>query len=235
MTKFKRCTANKGRFSDPILWRFQTVYKQGNQSQTMVPRKTWREFRTCKEFRIYYCHPSWEMLRSRRYCKLSQYAKVSHGKAWEDSKVNRLHTLRISVEYAAALKRRPGPKGRRSSRVLGATPDESFVQSGQRPNGLPHQLRGEMNKLFQCEPRFLERILRNSVDYKPPKKKRVNLHMPDLSIALDDVYREMIRRDNQLRFHPALKRRWAPAVCRLLELKWLHEEKMKKQSRQGSQ
>ena len=35
---------------------------------------------------------------------------------------------------AADLKSRPGPKGRRSSRVLGATPDESFVQSGQRPN-----------------------------------------------------------------------------------------------------
>jgi len=95
--------------------------------------------------------PTWEMLRSRRYCKISQNAisGVSHGKAWEDSKVNRLHTLRISVEYAAALKRRPGPKGRRSSRVLGATPDESFVQSGQRPNGLPHQLLGAMNNLFQ--------------------------------------------------------------------------------------
>ncbi len=98
-----------------------------------------------------------------RYCKVSQngISRVSHGKAWEDSKVNRLHTLRISVEYAAALKKRPGPKGRRSSRVLGATPDESFVQSGQRPNGLPHQLRGEMNKLFQCEPSFLEDLLRN--------------------------------------------------------------------------
>ena len=173
--------------------------------------------------------PTWEMLRSRRYCKISQNAisGVSHGKAWEDSKVNRLHTLRISVEYAAALKRRPGPKGRRSSRVLGATPDESFVQSGQRPNGLPHQLRGEMNKLFQCSPGFLERLLRESMEYKPPKKKRVNLHMPDLSIAVEEVYREMIRRDNDLRFHPAFKRMWAPAICRLIELKWLHGEKAK--------
>ena len=173
--------------------------------------------------------PTWEMLRSRRYCKISQNAisGVSHGKAWEDSKVNRLHTLRISVEYAAALKRRPGPKGRRSSRVLGATPDESFVQSGQRPNGLPHQLRGEMNKLFQCDPGFLERLLRESMEYKPPKKKRVNLHMPDLSVAVEEVYREMIRRDNDLRFHPAFKRMWAPAICRLLELKWLHGEKAK--------
>ncbi len=86
-----------------------------------------------------------------------------------------------------------------------------------------------MNKLFQCEVGFLERLLRESMDYKPPKKKRINMHMPDLSVALDQIYREMLRRDNQLRFHPAFKRQWAPAVCRLLELKWLHEEAMKKQ------
>mgnify|MGYP000176548496 CR=1 FL=1 len=197
--------------NNPILWRFKHVYKRGKQAHVMEPK------------------PTWEMLRLRRYCKISQNAisGVSHGKAWEDSKVNRLHTLRISVEYAAALKRRPGPKGRRSSRVLGATPDESFVQSGQRPNGLPHQLRGEMNKLFQCDPGFLERLLRESMEYKPPKKKRVNLHMPDLSVAVEEVYREMIRRDNDLRFHPAFKRMWAPAICRLLELKWLHGEKAK--------
>ena len=225
MSEIKCCTANRCRFFDPILWRFQSVYKQGTRSPTMEVQHTCKEFRTC------HCHPSWEMLRSRTYCKKSQHAKsrVSHGKAWEDSKVNSFHTLRISEDYAAVLKRRPGPKGRRSSRVLGATPDESFVQSGQRPNGLPHQLRGEMNKLFQCEPGFLERLLRNSVDYQPAKKTRVNLHMPDLSVALDDVYKEMIRRDHSLRFHPAFKRRWAPAVCRLLELKWLREEEMKKQ------
>jgi hypothetical protein len=177
------------------------------------------------------------MLRSRRYCKISQHANsgVSHGKAWEDSKKNRFHTLRISVDYAAALKRRTGPKGRRSSRVLGATPDDSYIQRGQRPNGLPHQLRGEMNKLFTCEAGFLERLLRESMDYKPLKKKRVNMNMPDLSIALDQVYREMLRRDNKLRFHPAFKRQWAPAVCRLLELKWLHEEAMKKQRIEASQ
>ena len=180
--------------------------------------------------------PTWEMLRSRKYCKVSQYAKsrISHGKAWEDSKTNRLHTLRISIDFTAALNRRPGPKGRRSSRVLGATPDDSYIQSGQRPNGLPHQLRGEMNKLFQCEPAFLQRLLTESMDYKPPKKKKVNLHMPDLSIALDELYREMLRRDNQLRDHPAFKRRWAPAVCRLLELKWLHEEAMKKKRNEAS-
>tara|TARA_Y100000766_G_C18554950_1_gene434812 strand:- start:268 stop:486 length:219 start_codon:yes stop_codon:yes gene_type:complete len=72
------------------------------------------------------------------------------------------------------------------------------------------------------------------MDYKPPKKKKVNLHMPDLSIALDELYREMLRRDNQLRDHPAFKRGWAPAVCRLLELKWLHEEAMKKERNEAS-
>jgi len=176
--------------------------------------------------------PSWKMLRSRKYCKIGQHSLsgVSHSKAWEDSKINRLHTLRISVDYAAALKSRPGPKGRRSSRVIGATPDDSYIQRGQRPKGLPHQLRGEMNKLFQSEESFIERLLRESMDYKPAKKKRVNLHMPDLSLAMEELYLEMLHRDNKLRFHPALKRRWAPALCRILELKWLHEQKMKQES-----
>ena len=173
--------------------------------------------------------PSWEMLRSRKYCKVGQHSLsgVSHSKAWDDSKINRLHTLRISVDYAAALKSRPGPKGRRSSRVIGATPDDSYIQRGRRPSGLPHQLRGEMNKLFQCEPSHIERILRESMDYKPAKKKRVNLHMPDLSLAVDDLYREMLRRDNMFRSHPAFKRGWRPSVCRLIEIKWLHGEKLK--------
>ena len=216
MPKIIRSTAENPQRKHSILWRFETVYKRGKICATMVDK------------------PSWEMLRSRRYCKVSQYANsgISHGKAWEDSKVNRLHTLRISEDYASALKRRPGPKGRRSSRVLGATPDDSFIQSGQRPNGLPHQLRGEMNKLFQCEASFLQRLLRESMEYKPPKKKRVNLHMPDLSVAIDEVYREMIRRDNDLRLHPAFKRMWAPAICRLIELKWLHEEARKKKAKE---
>ena len=81
---------------------------------------------------------------------------------------------------------------------------------------------------------FLQRLLTESMDYKSPMKKRVDLHMPDLSIALDELYREMLRRDNQLRFHPAFKRLWAPAVCRLLELKWLHEEAMKKKRNEAS-
>ena len=173
--------------------------------------------------------PSWDILRSRKYCKTSQHSLlgVSHSKAWEDSKINRFRTLRISIDYAAALKRRPGPKGRRSSRVIGATPDDSYIQRGQRPNGLPHQLRGEMNKLFQCEPSFIQHLLRESMDYKPQKKKRVNLHMPDLSLAVEEVYLKMIHLDPELQSHPAFKRLWAPAVCRLLEIKWKHEEKQK--------
>ena len=74
-----------------------------------------------------------------------------------------------------SLEERPGPKGRRSSRVLGATPDESFVQSGQRPNGLPHQLRGEMNKLFQCEPVFLEKIVTEFNGLQTSKEKKGKL------------------------------------------------------------
>ena len=173
--------------------------------------------------------PSWEELRSRKYCKLTSHSLsgVSHGKIWEDSKVNRLHTLRLSSDYVAALKRRPGPKGRRSSRVIGATPDDSYIQRGQRPNGLPHQIRGELNKLFQCEPSFINAILRESMDYNPSKRVRVNLNMPNLSLAVKEVYEKMTYLEPKLHSHPAFKRFWAPAVCRLLEIKWRHEESIK--------
>jgi hypothetical protein len=45
--------------------------------------------------------------------------------------------------------------------------------------------------------------------------------MPSLELAIEDLYREMLKRNPQLRFHPVFKKRWAPAVCRLMELHWL--------------
>ena len=41
------------------------------------------------------------------------------------------------------------------------------------------------------------------MDYKPQKKKRVNLHMPDLSLAVEEVYLKMIQLDPELQSHPA--------------------------------
>ena len=78
---------------------------------------------------------------------------------------------------------------------------------------------------------FLEGICSgNSVEYKPPKRKRVNLHMPDLSVAVEEVYREMIRRDNDLRFHPAFKRRGRPQYAGFSNSSGFREEEMKKQA-----
>ena len=167
--------------------------------------------------------PSWEDLRSRKYCKITQYSRsgVTPGPPWWCSKKNELHSLRVSTDYVRALKSRPGPKGRRSSRIVGATPDKSYVQSGRRPSGLPWQLRVEMNRFFASDASFIQKMLHDSMDYKPSKKHRVNLHMPDLSLAIDDLFRTMIRRDPELRHHPAFKGGWRPTICRLIELKWL--------------
>jgi len=175
--------------------------------------------------------PSWEDLRSRKYCKITQYSRsgVTPGPPWWCSKKNDLHSLRLSIDYVRALKSRPGPKGRRSSRIVGANPDKSYVQSGRRPSGLPWQLRAEMNRLFSCEASFLQKMLFDSMEYKAPKKHRVNLHMPDLSIAVDDLYRAMLRKDPLLRHHPAFKAGWRPAICRLIEIKWLHSMKAKEE------
>ena len=175
--------------------------------------------------------PSWEELKSRQYCKTTQYSAsgVTPGPPWWCSKENDFHSLRVSIDYVSALKSRPGPKKRRSSRIVGATPDHSYVQPGRRPSGLPWQLRVEMNRLFSCEAIFLQRMLQDSMEYKAPKKHRVNLHMPDLSVAVDDLYRAMLRRDPQLRHHPAFKGGWRPAICRLIEIKWLRGLKAKEE------
>jgi hypothetical protein len=174
--------------------------------------------------------PSWEDLRSREYCKIAQHADIgiSHSRAWENSKIHRVHTLRVRSDFVQFLKKRRGPKRRRSSRVIGKTPDDSFIQPGQRPNGLPHQLRGQMNRLFACEGDFLERMLVESMDYKPPKKVRVNLVMPNLEVAIEELFHEMVARNPSLRNHPAFKRRWAPAICRLIELRWLARQRSHK-------
>lgn len=176
--------------------------------------------------------PSWEDLRSREYCKIAQHAEIgiTHSRAWEKSKIHRIHTLRVSTDFVKFLKSRRGPKGRRSSRVIGNTPDESFIQSGQRPNGLPHQLRGEMNRLFACEGDFIEKILLDSMNYKSPKKIRVNLVMPNLEIAIDELFSEMVARNPSLSGHPAFKRRWAPSICRLIEIRWIESQRIQNET-----
>jgi len=65
----------------------------------------------------------------------------------------------------------------------------------------------------------------NHTDTKPltkSKKKAVGIVMPSLSLAMEELYRRLLKADSSLRNHPALRRQWAPAVCRLIELDYFH-------------
>lgn len=183
--------------------------------------------------------PSLDELRSYRYVKRAKHSDsgITHGRLWEQTGIihesgckgecgercvrNRQHTLRISATFAKALRSKRGPKGRRSSRVPGPTPDESYVQPGQRANGLPHQLRRQLCLLFSMSNDRIQRMLEDDMTYKPEKGKvAVGLVIPNLNEAVEELYRWLVKVNPQLRYHPALKRRWAPAVCRLMEMHW---------------
>jgi hypothetical protein len=182
--------------------------------------------------------PSLAELRSSKYTKRANHSLsgITHGRFWETStpihrkkcngcnescRRNRQHTLRISAEFAKALKSMPGRKKRYSSRVPGRTPDESYVQAGQRANGLPHQLRRRMCLLVNLSDDRIQQLLEENPEYKPEKGRvSVVMLMPSLEEAIDDLYHIMLKRNPKLRFHPVFKRRWAPAVCRLIELHW---------------
>jgi len=183
--------------------------------------------------------PSLSDLRSSRYVKRSKHSisGITHGRIWERTVVmhskkckgkcgprcvkNKQHTLRISEAFAKALKSKTGPKERRSSRVPGSTPDDSYIQPGQRAKGLPHQLRRHMCLLFEMSNERIQHMLEDDMEYKPKKGKvAVGIVMPTLSEAVDELYCWLIKSNPDLRFHPALKRRWAPTVCRLMEMHW---------------
>ena len=137
---------------------------------------------------------------------------------------NSLHSLRLSEDYVEKLRKKKGPKGRRSSRVVGSTPDESYIQPGQRANGLPHQLRGQMNLIFQCPAEFLVNILNDTKTYLPKKRYRVNLVMPNLSLALDELKSEVFELDPTLKEHLAFRKGWLPCMARLVEIYQLTKE-----------
>lgn len=195
--------------------------------------------------------PSLDEVRSHRYLKRAKdnSTGITHGRKWEHTTImhakgckgacgegcvqNRQHTLRISHDLAEALARMKGPKKRRSSRVPGPTPDESYVQAGQRAKGLPHQLRRRMCLLFAMSDEAIQSLLErhpegipNQRGKKPHlkrKKKAVGLVMPSLSLAMEELYRRLLKANPDLRHHPALRRRWAPAVCRLIELHYFQQ------------
>ena len=194
--------------------------------------------------------PSLDELRSHRYVKraMNNSTGITHGRRWEQTTVihnrncggacgescvqNRQHTLRISQDFAEALERMRGPKGRRSSRVPGPTPDESYVQAGQRANGLPHQLRRRMCLLFAMSDEAIQNLLERYPEGKPKrdgtsplsKKRAVGLVMPSLVHAIDELYHRLLKSNPDLGHHPLLQRRWAPAVCRLIEIHHFHQQ-----------
>ena len=184
--------------------------------------------------------PSLQELRRSKYTKRAKHSLsgITHGRLWETSTPihreknctecnehcvqNRQHTLRISSAFAAALKSMPGRKKRYSSRVPGPTPDDSYIQAGQRASGLPHQLRRRMCLLVNMNNDRIQDMLERHPAYKPAKGRvSVVMLMPSLELAIEELYRDMVKRNPELRFHPVFKKRWAPAACRLMELHWL--------------
>ncbi len=73
----------------------------------------------------------------------------------------------------------------------------------------------------------IQDMLERHPEYKPAKGRvSVVMLMPSLELAIEELYRDMVKRNPELRFHPVFKKRWAPAACRLIELHWLvtHEK-----------
>jgi hypothetical protein len=171
--------------------------------------------------------PTWIDLKGRTYCKIAQHNSfgIRHSRAWESSKapINKLRTLRISPDFILAMSRLSGPKGRRTSRVVGITPDESYIQRGRRPSGLPHQIRKELNRLFSSDPRYILTLLEKSFEFKPTRNlTKINLILPDLSVAMNELYQNMVELNPLIEHHPAFARMWLPSVSRLLEIKSLY-------------
>ena len=60
-------------------------------------------------------------------------------------------------------------------------------------------------------------------EYKSGKKKKHSIRLPDLSLAMQELVDELALRDERLLEHPALKRMYLPALCRLLEIRSMYQ------------
>jgi len=162
--------------------------------------------------------PSLDDLRSTRFIVRTKGVHITHTRRWENTKILKQHTLRPTIKFLEFLDGKSGPKGRRSNRHIGATPDDSVLLPGAPPSNYPHQLRSHMANLFAMSDKQIQILLENNLDYKPGKKGQVGIVMPNLDHAITELYRRMIVRNPMLRHHVAFKRQWAPAICRLIEL-----------------
>ena len=168
--------------------------------------------------------PSLKELKSRKYLKKSD-SDYSHSRLWEDSKSTKVVSLRLDERYILNYVKRPqkGPQGRYSNRVVGNTPDESYVQRGRPASKISHQLRKELSRLLTMEIDTLVVMLYQNPDYKAGKKKKHSIRLPDLSLAMQELVEELALRDERLLEHPALRRMYLPAMCRLLEIRSMYQ------------
>ena len=66
-------------------------------------------------------------------------------------------------------------------------------------------------------------MLYQNPNYKSGKKKKLTLRIPDLSKAMEELVEELAIRDERLLGHVAFRRMWAPAMCRLLEIRSMYQ------------
>ena len=166
--------------------------------------------------------PSLANLNSRRYLKKSG-SGYSHSRLWEDSKNTKVVSLRLDERFFTYLDRQKGPKRRYSNRVVGRTPDDSFVQRGRPASKYSHQIRRELSRLLTMEIDTLVVMLYQNPNYKSGKKKKLTVRIPDLSRAMEELVEELAIRDERLLEHVVLRRMWAPAMCRLLEIRSMYQ------------
>lgn len=166
--------------------------------------------------------PSLADLKARKYLKKSG-SGYSHSRLWENSKTTRVVTLRLDECFFAYLDQQKGPKKRYSNRVVGKTPDESFVQRGRPASKYSHQIRRELSRLLTMEIDTLVVMLYQNPEYKSGKKKKLSVRLPDLSRAMKELVEELAIRDERLLEHVVLRRMWIPAMCRLLEIRSMYQ------------
>ncbi len=144
------------------------------------------------------------------YVKQSKgHGGLVHTKLWEDSKLNKSHTLRVDKTTVELLLKKPGPHGRR-----GRT-------RGRPASGIRHLIRREIMLIFTLKKEKLSKILEQNIQHKSGKKEDITLVIPDLSSATKELKDELISLHNGFENHPTFKKNWAPFVCRLIELIWL--------------
>lgn len=131
--------------------------------------------------------------------------------------------MRIDECFFTYLNRQKGPKKRYSNRVVGKTPDESFVQRGRPASKYSHQIRRELSRLLTMEIDTLVVMLYQNPEYKSGKKKKLSVRLPDLSQAMKELVEELVIRDERLLEHVVLRRMWIPAMCRLLEIRAMYQ------------